>query len=53
LLTAGATPGLLTYAGALLFGDVETATLGVALGVACVVTTLSLRSVRGVVRTAD
>jgi hypothetical protein len=50
LLTAGATLGLLTYAGGLLLGDVEAATLGVALGVGCVVATLSLRSVRDVVR---
>ncbi|WP_338740046.1 hypothetical protein [Haloplanus salilacus] len=53
LLTAGATLGLLTYAGGLLLGDVGAATLGVALGVGCVIATLSLRSVRGVVRAAD
>lgn len=50
LLTAGATLGLLTYAGGLLLGDVGAATMGVALGVGCVVATLSLRSLRGVVR---
>jgi hypothetical protein len=37
LLMAGAAVGLLTYGGGLLFGDVATATLGVSVGVVCVV----------------
>jgi hypothetical protein len=48
LFTAGAALGLLTYAGGLLLGNVGAATLGVSLGVACVVATLSFRSVRSV-----
>jgi|GEM_PF-5748115 len=51
LLTAGAAVGLLTYTSGLFLGNVEAATLGVGLGVVCVVSTLSIRSAREVVET--
>jgi len=51
LFTAGAALGLLTYLGGLLLGNVEAATLGVGLGVVCVVATFSIRSARDVAET--
>lgn len=51
LLTAGAALGLLTYASGLALGDVEAATVGVGLGVVCVVAALSIRSARDVAET--
>lgn len=50
LLTAGGVFGVLLYGSGLLVGDVEAATLGVWLGVVCVLGTLTFRSVRDVVR---
>lgn len=50
LLTAGGALGILTYAGGLLVGDVETATLGVGFGVACVLGTLAFQGVRDAAR---
>jgi len=50
LLTAGGALGVLTYVVSLLVGNVETATLGVWFGVACVLGTLTFRSVRRVAR---
>ncbi|AZH27010.1 hypothetical protein [Haloplanus aerogenes] len=50
LLTGGGVLGVLTYVVGLLVGNVEAATLGVWIGVACVLGTLTFRSVRGLVR---
>lgn len=51
LLTAGSALGLLTYVVALLAGDVGVATSGVALGVGCVLATLTVRTARDAVGT--
>lgn len=50
LLTAGGGLGILTYVAGLFGGNAEVATLGVGLGVVCVLGTLAFRSARGVVR---
>jgi hypothetical protein len=50
LLTSGGALGLLTYLSGLFAGNAEVATLGVGVGVACVLVTLTFRSARGVVR---
>jgi len=50
LLTGGGALGMLTYVGGLLVGNVEAATFGVGVGVACVLGTLAFRSAREVVR---
>ena len=51
LLTGGGVVGILLYVVGLLVGNVETATFGVVVGVACVLGTLTVRSARDVVRT--
>jgi hypothetical protein len=51
LLTGGGAVGLLLYLVGLSLGHTETATFGVGLGVACVLGTLTARSLRDVVRT--
>jgi hypothetical protein len=51
LLTGGGAVGILLYVVGLLVGNVETATFGVVVGVACVLGTLTVRSARDVVRT--
>ncbi|MEF8856443.1 MAG: hypothetical protein V5A16_03375 [Haloplanus sp.] len=48
LLTGGGALGLLTYLGGLFAGDAEVATLGVGVGVTCVLGTLAFRSARDV-----
>jgi hypothetical protein len=48
-LTAGGAFGLLTYVSGLLTGNVDVATLGVVVGVVCVLCTLLIRSLRGLV----
>ena len=51
LLTGGGAFGVLVYVVGLLVGSTETATVGVGVGVVCVLGTLTLRSARDVVRT--
>jgi hypothetical protein len=51
LLTGGGAVGLLVYVVALLLGNAEAATVGVIVGVVCVLGTLTVRSARGAVRT--
>ncbi|GAB6860894.1 hypothetical protein ACFR97_00205 [Haloplanus litoreus] len=48
LLSAGAVLGVATYGTSLLLGNVETATVGVGLGVVCVLGALTVRTARGV-----
>jgi hypothetical protein len=50
LLTGGGGFGLLLYVVALLLGNAEAATVGVGVGVACVLGTLTIRSARDVLR---
>jgi hypothetical protein len=50
LLTGGGAFGLLLYVVALLLGNAEVATVGVGVGVACVLGTLAIRSGREAVR---
>jgi hypothetical protein len=50
LLTGGGAVGLLLYVVALLLGHTEAATVGVGVGVACVLGTLTIRSAREAVR---
>jgi hypothetical protein len=50
LLTGGGAVGLLLYVVALLLGHTEAATLGVGVGVACVLGTLTIRSAREAAR---
>ncbi|MFB6101735.1 MAG: hypothetical protein ABEJ73_04150 [Haloplanus sp.] len=52
-LTAGSGVGILTYVVGLLVGNTEAATLGVGVGVACVLSTLTIRSAREVARALD
>jgi hypothetical protein len=47
-LTGGGALGLATYVVGLLLGNLEAATLGVGLGVVCVLATLGVRSLRAV-----
>lgn len=49
LLSLGGVLGLLLYVTSLLLGNVETATMGVGVGVVCVLGVLSVRSARRVV----
>jgi hypothetical protein len=51
LLTGGGAVGILLYVVALLLGHTEAATVGVGVGVVCVLGTLTVRSVRDAVRT--
>ena len=51
LLTGGGAVGILLYVVALLLGHTEAATVGVGIGVVCVLGTLTVRSVRDAVRT--
>lgn len=51
LLTGGGVVGILVYVVALLLGHTEAATVGVGIGVVCVLGTLTVRSARDVVRT--
>ena len=51
LLTGGGGVGILLYVVGLLLGDTEVATVGVVVGVGCVLGTLTVRSARDVVRT--
>ena len=50
LLTGGGAFGLLLYVVALLLGNAEAATVGVGVGVACVLGTLTIRSARDALR---
>jgi hypothetical protein len=50
LLTGGGAVGILLYVVALLLGHTEAATVGVGIGVVCVLGTLTVRSVRDAVR---
>jgi len=51
VLTGGGAVGLLVYVVALLLGNAEAATVGVGVGVACVLGTLTVRSARDALRT--
>lgn len=51
LLTGGGAMGVLLYLVALLLGHTEAATVGVGVGVVCVLGTLTVRSARGVAGT--
>jgi hypothetical protein len=50
LLTGGGAVGVLLYVVGLLLGNTEAATVGVVVGVVCVLGTLTVRSARDVIR---